>query len=191
MARPLTFKNPDLICEDCGETVRRTSGSQRRCDECRDAKAVQHRKDWTAANPGYQSQYKRADYAANPEKYRARRKASWAANPERHVEYHREWRQRNRRKINLQAKCRTFGITMDDLLDLLARQEECCAICGRPLDMVRASFTIDHCHTTGAIRGAVHKQCNTGIGMFGDDPDLLERAAAYLRAHRDSLSLPA
>jgi hypothetical protein len=187
----LTFKNPDLVCMDCKRTVRRTSGSQKRCDECRDAKAKAHRSEWNKANPDYQKRYKRADYAADPGKYRARRRAAWAADKERHVEYHREWRQRNRAKINLQAKCRKFGMAMDDLLNLLARQEERCAICGRQLDMERASFTLDHCHATGQVRGAVHKKCNTGIGMFEDDPEIVQRAADYLRRHATETVSPA
>lgn len=39
---------------------------------------------------------------------------------------------------------------------------------------------IDHCHQGGHVRGLLCDQCNRGIGLLQDDPDVLERAVAYL-----------
>ncbi len=39
---------------------------------------------------------------------------------------------------------------------------------------------IDHDHSTGKVRGLLCSCCNTGIGMFKDNPDVLDRAAFYL-----------
>lgn len=52
-----------------------------------------------------------------------------------------------------------------------------CVICKRKVDTLRA----DHDHTTGATRGALCHHCNTGLGMFQDDPVLLMKAATYLK----------
>lgn len=41
-------------------------------------------------------------------------------------------------------------------------------------------LVVDHCHTTGKIRGLLCDDCNQGIGHFRDSPDLLRRAADYL-----------
>lgn len=34
------------------------------------------------------------------------------------------------------------------------------------------------------LRGLIRRNLNVALGMFGDDPDLLEAAAAYIRRHR-------
>jgi hypothetical protein len=56
-----------------------------------------------------------------------------------------------------------------------------CGICLTPLAEV-SKICVDHCHTTGAVRGLLCNRCNQGLGYFGDDPDTLVRAAQYLSA---------
>lgn len=38
----------------------------------------------------------------------------------------------------------------------------------------------DHCHTTGCIRGLLCGNCNTGLGMFRDDPGTILLACLYV-----------
>lgn len=52
-----------------------------------------------------------------------------------------------------------------------------CEICGGQDRLV-----IDHDHQTGKLRGLLCYRHNTGLGLFRDNPILLEKAAAYLRA---------
>lgn len=75
---------------------------------------------------------------------------------------------------------RTYGIAADEFDDLLARQGERCGICGRRPER-EASIHVDHDHETGAIRGLLCITCNQGLGLFGERPELLLRAAVYLR----------
>lgn len=58
-----------------------------------------------------------------------------------------------------------------------------CQLCGSQDNLV-----IDHNHTSQRIRGLLCTRHNTGIGMFRDDPEMLEKAATYLRV--SSLSEP-
>jgi hypothetical protein len=119
-----------------------------------------------------------------------------AAHPERATELNRQWQARNREKTR--ANARHFILTHPDyarnrlLLKyrlnpadydaLLAAQGGLCAICHQP-ETMRAvrRLAIDHDHQSGLIRGLLCHGCNLGIGRFGDDPNLLEAAARYLR----------
>lgn len=50
-----------------------------------------------------------------------------------------------------------------------------CAICNREVVLVT-----DHCHSTGVVRGRLCVRCNTGLGKFLDDPEMLSKAIEYL-----------
>lgn len=73
---------------------------------------------------------------------------------------------------------RQYGLTPDQV-DEMAQAG--CAICGTHAWTGRHKGPhVDHDHTTGAVRGILCHECNTGLGKFRDNPDLLERAVAYL-----------
>lgn len=69
------------------------------------------------------------------------------------------------------------GVVRETVVGLFASSDGRCAICGRA-----GALVVDHDHDTGAIRGLLCRNCNTGLGQFGDDPERLRRAAAYLTA---------
>jgi Autographiviridae endonuclease VII len=80
-----------------------------------------------------------------------------------------------------------FGISVEEFSAVLQRQRDACAICGREVVVApagrgaRNSACIDHNHSTGKVRGILCQSCNTAIGLFGDDPAVLFRAAQYLQ----------
>jgi hypothetical protein len=41
-------------------------------------------------------------------------------------------------------------------------------------------LSVDHNHTTGAVRGLLCANCNLAIGYANDDPVVLRKAIAYL-----------
>lgn len=65
-----------------------------------------------------------------------------------------------------------------------------CAICGSTETVTRSGRvrrpSIDHCHRTGVIRGVLCSGCNSGLGLFNDDPARLRAAAEYLERYATS-----
>lgn len=74
-----------------------------------------------------------------------------------------------------------YGITIADYERMLAEQGGVCAICRSKDPGPKGTFHIDHCHTTGRVRGLLCTRCNPGLGYFQDDPELLSSAISYLR----------
>jgi hypothetical protein len=72
---------------------------------------------------------------------------------------------------------RKYGLTRENYEALLEEQSGRCGICGEPFAQ---SPHVDHDHRTGRVRGLLCRRCNRAIGFFDDDPELLERAAAWL-----------
>src|ERR1017187_7579803 len=74
---------------------------------------------------------------------------------------------------------KSFGITYQDFISLLKTQNNTCPVCA--LELVPGRDTVvDHNHKTGKVRGLLHRDCNSGIGLLGDNFERLHRAARYL-----------
>lgn len=78
---------------------------------------------------------------------------------------------------------RKYGITAEQKLNLISEQHGKCAICKTELSD-NIHICVDHDHVTGLIRGILCRKCNTGIGQFSDDIEIIENALEYLRTHR-------
>ena len=83
---------------------------------------------------------------------------------------------RIKRRVKLKEK---YGLSEQQYQDLLIKQSNVCAICNKP--HTRRNFNVDHCHTTGKIRGLLCDKCNLGIGLFNDDLKLLDKIKEYLK----------
>jgi hypothetical protein len=76
---------------------------------------------------------------------------------------------------------RVYGIDLNEYHRMLLEQDGGCKICGakKPANN-REYFCIDHCHTTGKVRGLLCNDCNVGIARFKDNCELLQNAINYL-----------
>lgn len=76
---------------------------------------------------------------------------------------------------------RLYGMVPGQFEELVAAQGDRCAICGTSEVGGNGSrWHVDHCHSTGVIRGLLCMKCNLGIGYLDDDPARLRAAADYL-----------
>lgn len=80
---------------------------------------------------------------------------------------------------NTQFK-RKYGITLEQYEAMLKDQENACLICGRKNNDDNRRLYVDHCHKTKKVRGLLCYRCNTGIGLFNDDSNLVAKAVYYL-----------
>lgn len=76
-----------------------------------------------------------------------------------------------------------YGITNEEYERLREGQNSLCAICEKPQREGRPLY-VDHDHYSGEVRGLLCHGCNTGLGGFRDNPDLLASAAHYLERPR-------
>ena len=67
------------------------------------------------------------------------------------------------------------GLESGGLKRLLEGQDYKCAICEN-VD----NLAVDHCHSSGKIRGMLCNNCNNGIGRFKDNINSLQNAIKYL-----------
>lgn len=84
---------------------------------------------------------------------------------------------------------RNYGITLGEYNRMLKYQECKCAICGGEgftmKECHKIKLVVDHCHTTGVVRGLLCHNCNRALGLFKDSPDSLIEAAKYLSKEVD------
>jgi hypothetical protein len=79
---------------------------------------------------------------------------------------------------------KTYGITLERYRQMFVDQDNKCAICGmdgfRICKDAKALLVVDHCHTTGKVRGLLCHNCNRGLGLFQDNSKYLRSAIEYI-----------
>ncbi len=91
-----------------------------------------------------------------------------------------EYSRRRRLRNPMEDRFREYGMTLEKYNQMLENQQGKCAICGGGREKQKYSFSVDHCHATGKIRGILCSNCNAGLGFFKDNPQSLTNAITYL-----------
>ncbi len=78
-----------------------------------------------------------------------------------------------------------YKITPEHFAALYEFQDGKCAICKKP----ELRLNVDHNHSNGKVRALLCRGCNTGLGCFGDNVQVLKAAAAYIEHHAPDLGL--
>lgn len=71
-----------------------------------------------------------------------------------------------------------YNLSLDDYERMKQEQGGVCKIC-KGSSSTKA-LVVDHCHLSGKVRGLLCHNCNTGLGMFRDNPMTMRSAADYL-----------
>jgi hypothetical protein len=135
----------------------------------------------------YMQTYREANKERLQERERAYNRVYYEANKERIQELQKTYREANKELRKVYFKTYRYGLSPEYYNTLLDAQEFLCSICSAPdLEDGRPLY-VDHDHETRRIRGLLCQKCNTGLGMFRDTPEYLERAARYLY-HQERIS---
>jgi hypothetical protein len=81
------------------------------------------------------------------------------------------------------ARRRDTGWSPEEFADAFAKQQGRCKICKVHHDDLKQGLMADHCHAGLTTRSLLCGRCNSGLGMFVDNPRLLRNAAMYLEYH--------
>lgn len=100
-----------------------------------------------------------------------------------------KWRESNpeeRRLIKKKSDLkRMYGMTLDEV-----NKVQLCQLCNKPfLGAKREPYSrvVDHAKRPGragvSVRGVIHRKCNSALGFFDDNVEMLESAIQYLRRY--------
>jgi len=73
----------------------------------------------------------------------------------------------------------TYGLTRENWDALLCSQDGLCDVCDTEL----VDPCIDHCHSSGKVRGMLCRLCNIAAGALHDSPTIANQLTNYLGKH--------
>jgi hypothetical protein len=83
-------------------------------------------------------------------------------------------------KRESQWRSKGLRFTLKDFNRLFVEQDGKCAVCLTPTGA--KILKVDHDHSTGVVRGLLCDYCNRRLLIARNTPEILERAARYLRS---------
>ena len=102
------------------------------------------------------------------------------------------YRNENTQTMRQQHIYRTFGLSWETYLQLFSQQRGQCSICKTTLKLHKNDIDnvgevphVDHCHTTGKVRGLLCAKCNKALGLFRDNVTIIRLAADYLENSKE------
>lgn len=192
---------PEKDCEDCGTALGDVHHNKLYCDSCKEwrrshAVRIASQK-YRVANPPEKAPQLSERVCKNCRQLvvlRKNKSTCWdckALRKElssivfrlRHPGYHKEWAARQGKDYTRDLNLRnSYGISRQDYDAMAASQGNCCKVCdSEPSWKANGGWlVVDHCHSSGKVRGLLCPSCNRGIGQFFDSPTFLRAAADYL-----------
>lgn len=90
-------------------------------------------------------------------------------------------------KYNLEKQIKNvYNTSLENIIIMYHSQNGNCKICNKHFEVheisKRTGLHIDHCHKTNKIRGLLCSNCNTSIGKFNEDINIMTNAIKYLES---------
>lgn len=82
------------------------------------------------------------------------------------------------KRIYRKHSYKKYGLSEEEALALVENRIGICPICNNLKPLV-----VDHCHTTGLVRGLICQPCNSVLGYSKDNKLTLANAITYLENH--------
>lgn len=134
------------------------------CPNCRESAKKEYSRKWDAANDTEETRAKKREWV---QKWREGDKGK---------KYYTENAERLRKAKRDYVLRTKFGITLEEYELMVEERDGRCDVCQEQHPLV-----VDHCHSSGVVRGLLCRQCNAAMGKFGDTVDGLMRAVNYLK----------
>ena len=84
---------------------------------------------------------------------------------------------RNRKAEKLQLR---YGLTYEQWEEMRVAESYSCMICGITETEMDKKLDVDHCHSSGKVRGLLCNLCNNMLGTAKDNINVLKAAVEYL-----------
>lgn len=145
---------------------RKSNGLTSQCKQCHDRKS----KKWATKNKEKLVADRAARHVRKREEY-IKKSRDWYSNPA------------NREKRLSTNLRKMYGISIDSYQSMLSSQNGKCAIktCNRLAS--EKTLHVDHDHTTGHVRGLLCHNCNTALGLVGENAQLLQDLIDYINMY--------
>lgn len=141
---------------------------KKRKEKNKEARAL-YEKDWRNNNPEKMKEYQKKFYEKHKEEVRKEHSIYYKNNKKSHSI--------RARRNHLKSK---YGLTLEQYEKLLEESENKCAICEKSFDS--CSPCIDHCHSSGLVRGLLCRKCNLNLHTI-ENKQYLRKALEYLRVN--------
>lgn len=98
-------------------------------------------------------------------------------------DYKKNWRLENKESGRIEHIGPRYGISHEQYQEMISTQNNQCCLC-------RVYFEgdiiphVDHDHRTEKVRGLLCRACNSGLGQFRDNPEVLKAVIVYLEKER-------
>jgi hypothetical protein len=96
-----------------------------------------------------------------------------------------QWYYRNKDKVKVSNLKNKYNLTLDQYNKMLSDQNNSCKVCNTHESKLTRKLSVDHCHTTGKVRGMLCSACNTSLGQLKEDTKIMQKLIEYVKEHNE------